>query len=507
MEFEKILDNIETQGTSGYYLLETLIFGILKIHLQAQGKTLILQPTTSNFRFDALAPDGFDEFKGPTFIEIILSSQPKKALADFEKIQKNFPFIESASALIITPRKLNQTVLKNQTYFHSHPGTPFHIWGPDKISYLLEKYSDQTSNLIENIFTTRLEAVFSKQQENWKEERNKIVDHIKNEYKSGQFSLLLGAGVSSSAGLPDWNTLLNSLFVSLLTSELGKDKSIETSEIASIVRRLREVDGPSALMSARYIRKGMSTNGSTEQTLFINTVTSQLYELRDKRRSIDSKLIRSIASMCTPGRAGAKVKSVITYNFDDLLERQLANREIQFRSIFEEIEIPSTEELPIYHVHGFLPEDRSKYTTLDRSTLVFSEEGYHKIYNEPYHWSNLIQLNSLKETTCVMIGLSMSDPNLRRLLEIAARSIEKPKHYAFMQRTNIEHFSKDNEKKIISAPMNTIKKFLDRHHTLNEEVLKELGVNIIWYEEYDDIPVLLEKISKKQQEAPYATHT
>jgi hypothetical protein len=64
-------------------------------------------------------------------------------------------------------------------------------------------------------------------------------------------------------------------------------KKRDNSEISSIVRRLREVDGPSALMSARYIRKGMSISGSTEQTRFVNTVTEQLYSLRDRRYSID----------------------------------------------------------------------------------------------------------------------------------------------------------------------------------------------------------------------------
>lgn len=488
MEFEKTLENIEDQGARGHYLIEALLINLLKIHLGKQKKPLLTEPSKIDFGFDAYAPDGFDEFSGPTFIVITSTTSVRKLLTDIEKIQKNYPKHENTSILIITTKDLNKNILDNHIPFHSQPGSPFHIWGPAKISNLANKYPHQFKTLSDNVFKLRLETAISKQQENWKDERKLTLIQVREGYRSGQFSLLLGAGVSSSAGLPDWNTLLNSLFVSLLTSELGKDKSIEGSEISSIVKRLREVDGPSALMSARYIRKGMSSSGASEQTAFFKTVTDQLYGLRDKRRTIDSHLIRSIASMCTPGRNGAKVKSVITYNFDE--------RDIQIRSIFEEIEIPSIDELPIYHVHGYLPENRSKYTNLERSTLVFSEEGYHKIYNESYHWSNLIQLNSLKETTCVMIGLSMTDPNLRRLLEIAARSIEKPKHYAFMKRTNIESFSKDDDKKVINAPMSVIKTFLDRHHSLNEEVLKELGVNIIWYESYDEIPELLQQISK-----------
>jgi len=37
--------------------------------------------------------------------------------------------------------------------------------------------------------------------------------------------------------------------------------------------------------------------------------------------------------------------------------------------------------------------------------------------------------------------------------------------------------------------------FLEIHHNLNEEIMKELGVSIIWYENYDEIPKLLNQIS------------
>ena len=95
------------------------------------------------------------------------------------------------------------------------------------------------------------------------------------------------------------------------------------------------------------------------------------------------------------------IQSVLTYNFDDLLEREIKARGLSYRSIFEEVDLASPEELPIYHVHGFLPENREEYQNINKATLVFSEEGYHHIYREAYHWSNLIQLNSLKETSCL----------------------------------------------------------------------------------------------------------
>lgn len=308
--------------------------------------------------------------------------------------------------------------------------------------------------------------------------------------------MFLGAGVSSSAGLPDWDTLLNSLFVSMLTEAGTTEKRIDNEQLSSIVKRLRQVDGPSALMLARYIRRGLSAGSGSEQNEFIRSVTDQLYGLRNQRFSVSSPLIKAIASLCTPSRTGAKIKSVLTYNFDDLLERELESRQLAYRSIFEEIDLAGPEELPVYHVHGFLPEDRVKYPNIKKATLVFSEEGYHQIYGDAYHWSNLIQLYSLKENACLMVGLSLTDPNLRRLLEISSKSIDRPKHFAFLKRVDYEAFCKEKGMPIVRAPALLVRTFLDRHHSLNEEVMKELGVNIIWYEEYQDIPKLLSDIGK-----------
>ena len=496
MEFEEVLNRLNDSGSRGRYMTETFLINLFSIHIKKQGKELIEQDNKNTVDFDAFAPNGFDEFDTPTFIEFTSSASIKKILWRLNVFRNNQLKDNSSQLLIVSLRPLTSKTMEQMIQETSNIKYPITIWGPKEIEIIANQNVDEVRKIGDNLFTLRLESALNKEQENWKDKRNKIINDVKASYESGQFSLFLGAGVSSSAGLPDWDTLLNSLFVSLLTSELDQHKKIESSEISSIVKRLREVDEPSALMSARYIRKGMANSGTTEQSQFIETVTNQLYELRNKRRSLDSKLIKSIAAMCMPGRTGAKVKSVVTYNFDDLIERELINREIVHRTIFEEIEIPSPEELPLYHVHGFLPEDRTQYSNLDRSTLVFSEEGYHKIYSEPYHWSNLVQLNNLKESTCIMIGLSMTDPNLRRLLEIAAMSIDKPKHYAFMQRIDMDEFSKEDSKKIVSAPLGTIKTFLDRHHSLNEEVLKELGVHIIWYENYDDIPKILINIAK-----------
>ena len=71
------------------------------------------------------------------------------------------------------------------------------------------------------------------------------------------------------------------------------------------------------------------------------------------------------------------------------------------------------------------------------------------------------------------------------------------KHFAFMKRLSSDEFSYSGSgKNKIRVIDNTdaAEKFLDRHHTLNEELMKELGVTIVWYETYDEIPNIIEQI-------------
>lgn len=91
-----------------------------------------------------------------------------------------------------------------------------------------------------------------------------------------------------------------------------------------------------------------------------------------------------------------------------------------------------------------------------------------------------------------MIGLSLSDPNLRRLLEIAAQKQSKNcRHYAFIRRLNNDRINATDNVKIDEASVN---KILQVHHIIQEKMMDSLGIKVIWVEDYNEIPVLLDKI-------------
>ncbi|MCK2165859.1 SIR2 family protein [Thalassospira xiamenensis] len=496
MLIDDFVASLDSQGPRSYYAFETFVQNLLQHHIENQNKEFEFSQSPFD-GYDAFAPQGFDEFTGAVAFEIKFNSlhinRPSLFRRLIDKYIETWTRKKFENLIIISAKAVSIGSLRE---IDSHVGIldlPFsvRVWGPGNLNKIVNKNKKFAIKISDNLFSFRINSAISNVVKDWKASREEVLLDLKSKYDKGQFSILLGAGVSSSAGMPDWNTLLNSLFVNYLTNEFNDDFAVSDEDIGELVSRLNHINEPSALMAARYLRKGLSKRES-EAKYFIDEVTKNLYKLRDGEAKDESSLIKSISSMCQPRRTGAKVKSVVTYNFDDLLERQLKKDNILHRSIYTDTESYDPDELPVYHVHGFLPEDRDDYQGLENSTLVFSEEGYHQIYSESFHWSNLVQLNSFRENSCLMIGLSMTDPNLRRLLDISSKNIERSKHFAFMKRLSSDDFcfevGESGTKKKAVKNVDAAEKFLERHHALNEELMKELGVTIVWYETYDEIP-------------------
>ncbi|TOO96928.1 hypothetical protein CGH26_27460, partial [Vibrio parahaemolyticus] len=86
---------------------------------------------------------------------------------------------------------------------------------------------------------------------------------------------------------------------------------------------------------------------------------------------------------------------------------------------------------------------------------------------------------------------------LRRLLDISSKNTERSKHFAFMKRLSSIEFCYETisgKKSKVIDNVESAKRFLEHHHILNEELMKELGVTIIWYENYDDIPEIIKNV-------------
>lgn len=249
--------------------------------------------------------------------------------------------------------------------------------------------------------------------------KSKSVDSLRKAYFDQDLVLVLGAGASIDYGTPSWNSLLQKLL--MLTIQGRKDIAIVLSKLFT------NIFSPASVITGRYLQNHFS-NGGDELT-FETKVRTILYESADKKS--DSPTMDAIAKFCiAPGKT-PNLDSIITYNYDDLLESYLTklDLDIPFRSIYGNGMAAKNGELPIYHVHGFLPEEGD----LTKDNLITLGDGiYHQQYTDIYSWNNIAQINKFRDKTCLFIGTSLNDPNTRRLLDIARIQKGSAGHFHFI---------------------------------------------------------------------------
>jgi hypothetical protein len=311
--------------------------------------------------------------------------------------------------------------------------------------------------------------------------KRQAISNLTKAFKDEKLVLVLGAGISLEFGIPTWDSLLQKLMV----HTIEKDNEISTL-LSNLFNRIFT---PNPLIAGRYLQDYFEKNNSS----FENMVRDVLYKKVEKETK--STLLEEIVRLCVAPGKSPNLDSIITYNFDDILEYKLEKTEmdIPFKSIYGIGMDVRNDELPIYHVHGFLPQDKK----LDKlNAITFGESNYHQQYSDIYSWNNIVQINKFRENTCVFIGSSLTDPNIRRLLDIALKQKgnNRKHHYIFKKKISKLSLINEIESDKTSNKEETLDLLLKIYERFEENDSSSFGVKTIWVNEWSEIPETLKLI-------------
>ncbi|PRP91343.1 hypothetical protein ENSA5_56090 [Enhygromyxa salina] len=304
-------------------------------------------------------------------------------------------------------------------------------------------------------------------------------------YREDGIALVLGAGVSAAAGVPTWRPLMNALLIGAMTETLGVAPESATLLAQIYSRAISE----SAPVQARYLSNMLS------KSAFVERLRDNIYQRVEP--GLTSPMLRAIALLCqmresVPGG----VKEVITYNFDVLLEEALTSMGRAHTVVDRDSFIPGTD-LPIRHVHGWLARQPDA-----REWIVFGEDEFHEKFADPFDWSNVVQLNAFSQRSCLFVGLSMQDVNLRRLLDAVSkrRAGASPQHFVLLPRTTDDALRdavgsvfdwREHDDPDLVRRLRWLRELADFS---KQQVLLELGVSTIWFEGFEQLPGLVERV-------------
>lgn len=224
-------------------------------------------------------------------------------------------------------------------------------------------------------------------------DQREAIAHLRDAFKKRDLTLYLGAGVSVANGLPNWDKLVTAMYFKAISTHLGNFGPAPQYLFAIAKWHLDRTDEPLEITARKiylHYKNRSDFLADLRKTLYAGFGDNPTLD-RDAIRSANSTL-DAVARLCEAGLDAEDhgVRSVITYNFDSLLEVALSDRPVQ--PVFDARQQLERGKLPIYHVHGFITPDPGKGS----EEIIFTETNIILPLRTPIHGLTWYRLSACR---------------------------------------------------------------------------------------------------------------
>lgn len=258
------------------------------------------------------------------------------------------------------------------------------------------------------------------------------IQEIRDSFQEGRLDYLIGAGSSIDAGLPGWSALNNRLLELFFKRQFSQDA--KQSELL-VAPEPDELEALAYIFVHRFGREpviDLIKNSVGDEADFRDLLRNSLYgEMGQiELRPLQFELAATLGETDT-----GNIRRLVTTNFDNLLERAYCRLKgeddqkvmkyielIANQADLRDDQTESSNSRPQFvHLHGYLPDlDTEK----DRGAIILSERDF-ILTDEDWQTTFLRTILMSSERDLLIIGMSLADPRLRRLLHQRAESSEE----------------------------------------------------------------------------------
>ena len=258
----------------------------------------------------------------------------------------------------------------------------------------------------------------------------------------GTLTLFLGAGVSSGAMLPGWDELLRRML-----AEVGEAHDHITPSTSADDLQL----------AADQLKQGYYGNDDAKWALAVSRSLYNAVKLHP--RLLRDDLLIALGVLMSGSRRG-KVSRVVTFNYDSVLEWYLSLCGFTTRVVIQPPELEGSEDLRIYHPHGYLPHPDMKCQ--GSNFVIIGSQAINKRLGTPGDpWFE--ETRHLIETSvCLFVGLSIRSFRDRAIAPLiaASRAGGRPVGFWFLTRDSLDRTIGATSAEVLGA--NVVPLFLER---------------------------------------------
>jgi hypothetical protein len=324
---------------------------------------------------------------------------------------------------------------------------------------------------------------------------------IRERCKTSGWALCVGAGTSTPA-FPSWEVLVTRLVerdavasAPVLMTSLVRQFSYDALIQAAKDRLgLSEKRFENVLTSELYsgIKNVLSKSEWQQFTTALSSVNIGLVTPDDWKSfiSLTRKYFHDISALPIAEIISEVIETkespaaIMSFNAEPLLVT-LINAFASARSKKQVIDFVThgisnrkTNRVPYYFCHGLLPVPVAgrKGRAHSADKLVFSETSYLQLANSAFSWQSSVFIDVCSSKAVVFVGLSLSDPNMRRWLSwIQANKIQELKERGVRPVASTSHYWINNK------PTTT------EERDWIESSVAHLGVRLVWIHSWSEV--------------------